>query len=253
MPKTFWDAKTPIPIAHRGGAGVYKLGRFRRENTLEVFKTAIKLGFEYLELDVISTADKKVIALHVTTDRFEALLHKPSAPNANKIQQLTYLQLKAKLGREIPTLEQIFEEFPKTKFLIDTKTDEVIEPLAEVIAKAKAYDNVFLNSFYPHRVARLMDLLGDKVSYGLIIGRYPRLVNRKLLALLHSRYSAAGLSAIVLPYRFMNKGLVNFIHEQGLKAIVWTPNTLPTIERAIESGVDGIMSDNVKLLIKTLG
>jgi glycerophosphoryl diester phosphodiesterase len=249
----FWGAgNKPIAIAHRGGAGLYSLDRFRRENTLEVFRAAKDMGYEYLELDVTSTSDGKVIVMHVTTDRFEAILHKPSAPNAKKIQELSHYDLKARLNRDIPTLGQILKEFPDTKFLIDSKTDEVVKPLAQEIIKAEAYGRVYLNSFYLHRVARLQELLGNKVTYGLIIGRYPEIVNRKLKALKKGEYVNAGLTAVVVPHRFINTGLIDLIHKQGLKALVWTPNTMPQINQALAVGADGIISDNTPLLHKLI-
>jgi glycerophosphoryl diester phosphodiesterase len=253
MSESFWDNSDGVlAIAHRGGAGLYSIDRFRKENTLEIFKAAKNLGYDYLELDVTSTADGKVIVLHVTTDRFERLLHKPSAPNAKRLQELTYAELKARLNRDIPTLGEIFQNFPDTKFLLDSKTDEVVEPLAQEIIKAEAYDRVYVNSFYLQRIARLQKLLGDKVTYGLIIGRYPRSVNRKLKALKRGSYSHVDLTAIVVPQRFINKGLIGLIHKQGLKAIVWTPNTAPQINRAMALGADGIISDNIKLLKEIL-
>ncbi len=248
MKSAFWDAKRPVAIAHRGGAGLYNLDRHRRENTLKAFQAATRLGYGYLELDVTSTRDNKVIVLHVTTDRFEAMLYKRSAPSAKRMQNLTHSELKTLLGRDIPTLGEIFQKFPDTKFLIDSKTDEVVEPLATEVIKAKAYSRVFLNSFYLHRVIRLQKLLGDKVTYGLVIGRYPRVVNRKLKSLKNGEYAHAGLTAVVIPSRFMEKRLVSLAHKQGLKVIVWTPNTRNVMERAIGLGVDAIVSDNIELL-----
>ena len=250
---SFWaDTSKPIAIAHRGGAGFYTVDRFKRENTLKVFQAAAGLGYEYLELDVTATSDNRAIVLHVTTDRFETLLHKPSAPNAKKLQMLTYEQLKIRLNRQIPTLGEMLIKFPKTKFLIDCKTDKAVEPIAKEVIKAKAYDRVYLNSFYIHRVAKLQEILGKKVTYGLVVGRYPRLINKKLEDLLKGKYSDVGLTAIVLPYRFINQKMVGFLHKEGLKVLVWTPNTEPAIQRCIDLRVDGIISDNVRLLKEML-
>lgn len=246
----FWGLSPPILIAHRGGAGLYSVGRHRRENTIEVFKAAKKLGYEYLELDVNSTADGKVVVMHVTTDRLEAIIHKPSAPNARKMQKLTHSDLKTQLRRDIPTLGDIFRAFPDTKFLIDSKTDEVVEPLAKEIIKAKAYDRVYLNSFYLHRVIRLQELLGNKVIYGLIVGRYPKILSRKLKALARGQYTNIGLTAIAMPYKFLNKNLIGLIHDQGLKILVWTPNTKAQISNVLTLNIDGIISDNIGLLKK---
>lgn len=250
----FWQgAKAPVAIAHRGGAGFYSLDRHRRENTLEVFRNARELGYKYLEIDVTSTADGKVVVLHVTTNWFEKLLHKPSAPNAQKFEQLTYKQLKTILGREIPTLVEVLQSFADTKFLIDTKTDGVVELLAQEIIKSKAYHQVFLNSFYSHRVKKLQEILGNKVTYGLIISRYPRLLNRHLWQLKYGNLPCAGLSAIILPYRYMNKRTIAKIRTLDLKAIAWTLNTRPRILKALALGVDGLMSDDITTLKETLG
>src|SRR3954471_2532157 len=96
MPRSqsFFSEQRPIAIVHRGGAGLYRLNRLRDENTLKVFKAATTLGYKYLELDVTNTNDGKVIVMHVTADKFEAMLHKPSAPNAQKIQEFNYSDLK---------------------------------------------------------------------------------------------------------------------------------------------------------------
>lgn len=251
MADSFWG-KAPIAVAHRGGAGAYSIDRYKYENTIKTFHKAVGLGYKYLELDVLLTADSQVVVLHVTTDKVEALLHKPSAPNAANLQKLTYEQLKVRLDRDVPTLEQILKSFPRHKFLIDPKTDAVVEPLAEVIKKNKAGARTGLNSFYLHRVAGLRQLLGDKVGYGLIIGRYPRIFNRKLWNLARGGYKDAGLTYIVFPDRFLSHSLVDVIHSQGFRALVWAPNTRRKIEQAIQSGIDGIISDNAKLLIEML-
>jgi glycerophosphoryl diester phosphodiesterase len=248
MAKSFWGDARPVAIAHRGGAGLFSLERFRHENTLDVFKAAAELGYEYLELDVTNTSDKKVIVLHVTSDKFEALLRKPSAPDAQKIQQYSYAQLKKLLARDVPLLEDALKAFPKTKFLIDAKNDEVVEPLAQVIKKTKSQNRVYLNSFFINRVTKLQQLLGHELNCGVIVGRYPRLFNKRLHALMDGEYFDKGFAAITIPRRFLNKRIVKLIHQHGLKVLVWAPNTEVQIKQAIGLGVDGIISDNAKLL-----
>lgn len=245
----FWqDAKKPIIIAHRGGAGLYSLGRHRRENTLEVFRAAIGLGYKYLEIDVTNSADSQVIILHVTADRFEALLHKPGAPDAQKLQKYTHAQLKELLGRDIPTLESVLKSFPTTRFLIDAKTDEVVEPLAKIIKKTKAKNRVYLNSFFYKRIIKLQQLLGQDINCGIIIGRHPRLFNQRLRALNRGDYFDKGFTAITIPRRYLSQKRVDLIHQHGLKVLVWTPNTQPQIKKAVSLGVDGIISDRIELL-----
>jgi glycerophosphoryl diester phosphodiesterase len=251
MAETFWT-EPPISIAHRGGAGLFSVERYRHENTLSVFKAAVDIGYQYLELDVTNTADNKVIVLHVTADKFEALLHKPSAPSGTKIQQYSYSQLKKVLGRDIPLLEEALTEFPKTKFLIDAKTDEVVEPLAKVVKKTKSQNRVYLNSFFVERVGRLQQLLGHEINCGVIIGRHPRLFNSRLRALYDGEYFNKGFEAITIPKRYLNKKMLGLIHQHGLKVLTWAPNTKEEIERSVKLRADGIISDNAELLISML-
>lgn len=253
MPDTFWNSKTkPIAIAHRGGAGLYSVDRFRKENTLTVFKAAVDLGYEYLELDVTNTSDNKVIVLHVTADKFERMLLKPSAPSGDKLQRYTHSQLKKRLGRDIPLLEEILTTFPKTKFLIDAKTDDVVEPLAKVIKMTKSQNRVYLNSFFITRVERLQQLLGHEINCGVIIGRHPRLFNNRLRCLYNGDYFGKGFAAITIPRRFLNKRNIRLVHRQGIKVLTWGSNNEDQIIRATRLRVDGIISDNAKLLISML-
>lgn len=251
MADSFWG-KPPIAIAHRGGAGLISFDRHRRENTLEVFKQAVKIGYEYLELDVTNTADGKVVVLHVTADKFEKLLRKPSAPDAQKLQQYTYNELKKRLGRDIPTLEKVLKNLPDTKFLVDAKTDEVVEPLAGVITKTKSKNRVFLNSFFVHRVIELQNLLGKDLNCGVIIGRHPRPFNQRLKALRRGDYFNRDFSAIIIPRRYLSERLVKMVHGHDIKLLMWSANTPRQVEEAIKTGVDGVMTDAPELLLNAL-
>ena len=51
----YLDASTPIGLAHRGGA--LHADNLDLENTLAAFRTAVRLGYRYLETDVHATAD----------------------------------------------------------------------------------------------------------------------------------------------------------------------------------------------------
>lgn len=253
MSDKFWEeSNKPLAIAHRGGAGLLSLDRHRRENTLEVFKAAVELGYKYLEIDVTNTADNKVVILHVTADKFEKLLRKPSAPDGQKLQQYTYAELKKRLGRDIPTLEEVLKTFPKNYFLIDAKTDEVVGPLAEVIKKTRSKNRVYLNSFFIRRVIKLQELLGKDLNCGVIISRHPRIYNWHIRALYRGDYFNEGFSAITISRRFVTKGMVELIHKHGLKVMVWRTSTRRQIERMMKMGVDGIMTDDPKTLLQAL-
>jgi len=172
-PSGFFDNEGPIAIAHRGGAAAYGKDKYRKENTLEVFEATVKLGYTYLEMDVIVTADNEVIVLHVAKNKFEARQDKKAAPDYLTLQEMTHEEVKDFLKREIPTLRQVITSLPHSKFFIDCKTDRTVGPLATTIKKQKAQQKVCLGSFYPHRIIKLHQLLDDRASYRLIMSRSP--------------------------------------------------------------------------------
>jgi glycerophosphoryl diester phosphodiesterase len=247
------DNDRPIAIAHRGGAAAFGSDKYKRENTLEAFSAVWKMGYKYLEMDVISTRDNKVIVLHVAKNGLESIFRKKDAPSSQQLQQMTYGQLKQRLGRDIPSLDQVLKTFPEAKFLIDAKTNEVVEPLAQVIKENKAVDRVCLASFYPHRIVKLRQLLGDRAYLGLIISRSPLHFGRQWNRLKRAGWrDSTSVSIILWPAVLLSKRRVNLLHKWGLRVLAWTPNSRQSITGSVNKGVDGVISDNASLLKELL-
>lgn len=249
LPKSsFWgNTDAPIAIAHRGGDGAGA----DKENTLAAFRAAVKMGYEYGETDVILTADGQVIAIHGATNFLDTILK--AKPSRNGLQKKTLREIRrgVKPYSQIPLLSELLQACPDMKFFIDPKTSEVVEPLAELLRGMRVLDRVCIGSFDYKRVMRMRDLLGaERVATSLIIGRGLRLVNRKLDMLKTGRLSH--VQAVKLHHSLMSREMVDLVHSQGFKAIVWTANSKLAMENAIKSGVDGIISDRVSLLKEVL-
>jgi glycerophosphoryl diester phosphodiesterase len=251
---SFWGSPTtPIAIAHRGGGARFGEDKHHRENTLEAFEGAVKLGYKYLETDVIYTKDNQLIVLHVAKNRFEAARRQKEAPSYYRLQKLTYEEIKNRLGRNIPTLKELLLAYPQEKFFIDPKSDAAVEPLAQTIQELKALDRVTLLSFYVYRLKKLRRLLGAEANLGLIISRYPKFMNRNLFMLNQGAYNQIGLETIGLPKMLCNSKVVASLHKRGFKVTVWTLNSRSEINSAINCGADGIISDDITLLKQELG
>lgn len=252
---SFWgEDKFPVGIAHRGGGALYGTNKHRKENTLEAFLAASKLGYKYLEMDVIASSDGEVVILHVAKNRFESLLDKKDAPNSKQLQMMTYVEMKRVLGREIPTLQQALLSFPDTKFLIDAKSEEVVQPLARIIIDSKAQKQVCLGSFYPRRVEKLRQLLGSGVCLRLVISRSPWHLRNQLGYLRNKAWQQTNSVYIVdWPYIFINKWIVKLLHNQNLRVLAWVPNSRSSIKRALNADADGVISDRPEMLKEILG
>jgi glycerophosphoryl diester phosphodiesterase len=245
MPKSFWDAQTPIAIAHRGGDGA----GYDKRNTLAAFRAAQKLGYEYLETDVVCTQDGKVIVSHGGLTGITARLR--GTHSYNLLQGMTYVRIKSELkvgGETISLLEDVLKKFPTAKFFIDPKTDETVEPLAGLLIRLGVLDRVCIGSFRYERVLKMHSLLGDKAHVGVIMGRnnWFRLLPRiKTGRLKH-------VQAVYMHHSFVSRPMLGLLHAKGFKALIWTCNSKLSIRHAIKCGADGIMSDRINLLKEIL-
>jgi glycerophosphoryl diester phosphodiesterase len=244
MPKPFWDAKTPIPIAHRGGdaAGPTK------ENTPNAFQAAAEYGFDYAETDVILTANGELVTVHGARNWLQAGLSRSFTRNT--LQKMTLDQMRYVLrpgGTQVPILEEILTSFPKMKFIIDIKTDEAAVPLAKLVKRLKLHQNICATSFNYRQVKLFTEASKPyKVCTGLTIGRSLKLTNMNMLMIKTGRLR--DVEAIFIHHSLVSRQMVGLIHRRGFKAVVWTANSPLSIKNAIRSGADGIISDRVELL-----
>jgi len=152
------DGSGPVlAFAHRGGA--YHPEIEGLENTVAAFRLAVDLGYRYLETDVHATNDGVLLAFH------DAVLDRVSDVKG-EIAQLTEGEVAAALigGQErVPTLAELFEEFPDARFNIDIKAEAAVPLLARFIEDRQAWDRVLVGSFSPRRLGRFRNLTGGRV------------------------------------------------------------------------------------------
>jgi glycerophosphoryl diester phosphodiesterase len=218
------------------------------ENTMEAFQAAMKLGYEYAETDVIAASSGEVVVIHGSLNWLQAGLNRDITRHT--LQKMTLIQIRSILkpgGAEVPTLEKVLTTFPKMKFIVDLKNDEVVIPLAKLTKRLKAYDRICIVGFDYARNLRFKQACPlHKVSIGLTIGRGIRLININMLMLKTGRLS--DIEVVLVHHSLVSRPMVNLAHKRGLKAVVWTANSSLGIKHAIRSGVDGIISDRVGLL-----
>jgi glycerophosphoryl diester phosphodiesterase len=62
------------------------------------------------------------------------------------------------------------------------------------------------------------------------------------------RLARQGARCAQVPRQIATRGFIRRAHEVGLDVHVWTLNTREEIERALDLGADGVMTDDVVLL-----
>ncbi len=239
----FLDHPGPLAFAHRGGAAE------GRENTMAAFARAVDLGYTYLETDAHATADGVLLAFHDhSLDRV--------TDHTGRIAELPYREVRgARIGGvdEIPLLENLLGMWPDVRFNIDVKESPSILPLARAIRRTAAHDRVCLTSFSDLRLAQARKAVGGGVCSAL----GPRGVAALRTASMGSGYGRllTGLARAAVPcaqipmgfrgLRLTTRSLIRTAHALGMQVHVWTIDEPATMERLLDLGVDGIMTDNI--------
>ncbi|GAA0919169.1 glycerophosphodiester phosphodiesterase [Nonomuraea longicatena] len=246
----FLDHPLPLAFAHRGGAAEGE------ENTAAAFGRAVELGYDYLETDVHATSDGVLLAFHDHT------LDRVTDRRGRVAEQPYRVVRQARIGgvHEIPLMEDLLGDFPRARFNIDVKEAGAIGPLAEAVRRTAAHDRVCLTSFSDERLQRARAAMGREVCSSL----GPRGVAALRAAAATSGYGRllAGLARSGVPcaqvpigfrgLRVTTRALVRTAHAIGMQVHVWTVNDADRMQRLLDLGVDGIMTDNISGLREVL-
>lgn len=249
QPAQFNKIKKPHLFAHRGGSAA----RNAKENTQRAFNSAVRLGYRFIETDVIVTKDGKVICYHGAHNWYAKRLS--GLELRRKLQKLTYSQINAEnlsKDTEMPLLEDILRTFPDTCFSIDVKTRQAIKPLAQVIKEARAQDRIIITSFSLYRTLKTNHLIRSTYKGScLCLSRISlkAFAPFNLIFFIFAKF--IGINYLQVSYRRITKNFVIQAHKKGITVYSWTANTDPLIRKMLALGVDGVMSDESKLLLET--
>ena len=250
-----------LVFAHRGGGGLFP------ENTLGAFEYSAEMGVDFLELDVHSTADGELVVMHdATVNR--------TTDGSGKVNEINLAELK-KLdagyqfssdggqtfpfrgkGITIPTLKEIFDALPNIKFNVEPKQVEpaITKPLCELIRERKMTDKIIVGSF---RQTAIDEFRAECTE--IATSATPREVSQ-FLAMYKTGIGESytpPMQALQIPenlgrLRVVSKDFIETAHKLNLQVHVWTINKPADMQKLIEMGVDGIMTDYPDRLLELL-
>ncbi|MET9505307.1 glycerophosphodiester phosphodiesterase [Streptomyces sp. NPDC006622] len=236
----YLDHPGPIAFAHRGGTAE------GLENTAAQFRRAVEAGYRYLETDVHTTRDGRLVAFHdATLDRL--------TDGAGRIADLPWTDVRhARVGgREpVPLFEELLETFPEVRWNVDMKAEPALHPLLDLIGRTDAWDRVCVGSFSEDRMMRAQRLAGPRLatSYGTRGVLNLRLLSWGVPAALRWSAVAAQVPETQSGIQVVDHRFVRSAHARGLQVHVWTVNEADRMHRLLDLGVDGIMTDHLDTL-----
>ncbi len=242
-----------LAFAHRGGA--YHPEIEGLENTMQAFRHAVELGYDYLETDVHVTRDGVLLAFHDTVlDRV--------TDSSGRIADRTYAEVQAALingSDPVPTLAELFDAFSDVRFNIDLKAPGAVPALARFLEERGAWDRVCVGSFSGRRLRRFRRLTGGRVATAASPGE---VVAYRFLPSPVARLTVRALSrgrplVLQVPHRagrftVVTPGLVRRAHRAGVHVHVWTIDDPDEMKVLLERGVDGVMTDRTDVLKNVL-
>lgn len=236
---------TPAPprvLAHRG------LAVDAPENTLLAFAKAIAVGVTHVETDV-----------HVSADGVAMISHDPDlrrvAGRAATVAHLTSHELRRidlGHGQGYSSLAEALDAFPDTRFNIDIKIEGAVQPAVDAIRGANATGRVLIGSFSPARRIRAVRMLPGVATSVSSRGALASVAaatagNLRLLRRILRDVQAVQLPESVLGMKPFAPRAVAAFHAAGVEVHAWTINDIPSMERLLDAGVDGIVTDRADL------
>lgn len=213
---------------------------------MAAFGHAVSLGYRHLETDVHRTADGRLVAFH------DPDLNRTCGIDASISEMSAAEVADARVDGEhrIPLMSELFERFPDARFNIDAKTPESVEPLVDLVRTFDAVNRVCLASFELSSLRRMRSILGPglltnmspvEVASQWIVGRVPGKALR-----------TAQVPPKAGPIPVVTRRFVTRAHARGSAVHVWTINDASEMERLLDLGVDGIMTDDCAVLKQVL-
>ena len=215
-------------LGHRGAR------RYAPENTIAAFDLALAHGADGFEFDVRGASNKQSIICH--------------DPRLNRlvVRKHTLKQLQASFASPEecpPSLEDVLDRYARSAFLnIEIKVRGMEHVVARAVKRVRPQRGYFISSFLPGVVRKL-----HLVDRSLVLGALAQ--TRWQLR----RWNKLPAAYVVPHYRLLSPRLIEKLHAAGKTVVTWTVNDPRQMLRAARMGVDGIISDDTKLLVETLG
>lgn len=266
-----WLERRVLNYAHQGGA------REGPSSTMLALRQAVATGADALELDVHATADRQLVVCHdATVDR--------TTDGHGAISQMTLAELQeldnaywwvpgevVATGRPpvdyphrgrapfepslgVATLREVLAEFGRVFLNLDIKqTAPQVEGyealLADLLREFGRQDDVIVASFFDAATDAFSAAAPEiHTSYGsaatavfwqaVQVGRAPE----------PSRHVALQVPATFEHLTVVDERFVTTAHDHGVAVHVWTIDEPEEMQRLLDLGVDGIMTDRPSVL-----
>ena len=239
-------------ISHRGA------NFFAPQNTLPAFEKAIELNVDGFETDV-----------HLTKDGVPVLCHNytvnATSDNKGSITNYTLEEIRqfdfgsyfspSYVGTPIPTVEEFLELFSKSNVKIlnielkspkDKTETEIVRKTVDLVRSFGLVENLLISSFNPALLVEAKEY-EPNCKTGLLYSPDKRVA--WTIAKDPIKYAKnIGADALHPHELYVSRNYIERAHAEGLIVNTWTINKPKTIEKMLEWGADGIITNHPDLV-----
>ncbi len=247
----------PLLIGHRGAAGLAP------ENTMPSFREAVeKWAVDMIELDVRASSDGHAVVIHdATVDRTTDGTGPVAGMSLARLRELDAgARFRAADGSTpfagkgigISTIDEVLEAFPDTRFTFEVKIGTAQAPMFEAIRRHGAEERVIAAGMNWRDRLMFEDYVGA-ISGSVRDVRWFYMLHRAWCGRFWTRIA----DVFQVPERQGRLRIVTtrFIRDaraHGIPVHVWTVNDPADMERLIDWGVDGLITDRPDLGARVL-
>jgi glycerophosphoryl diester phosphodiesterase len=258
------DIDRPLVIAHQGGDGLWP------GNTIYAFEKAVGIGVDVLEMDAHITKDGHIVLIHdEKVDR--------TTDGTGLIEDMTLDQLKQldaayqwsnddgktfpfrRQGIQVPTLDELFEKFPRVRYVIEIKLTQnpIDKPLCDLIRKYNMQGKIMIASFHDEAMQNFRKTCPE-VATSASRGEVTAFVLLGKIFL--SGLTVPQYESIQPPYDpqesmnipIMTERFIREAHAKNIAVEPWTVDDPELMEQYVEWGVDGVITDRPDLMMEVL-
>jgi len=236
----------PLVIAHRGNSSAAP------ENTLAAIREAIDLGTDCVEVDIRCTKDGVPVLCHdPTVGRVAGGMGNICDLTLDDLHSLDVGSWKGDeyKGEAIPTFEEaLLEAREKTRIVAEVKVD-CAEQVSQIVRRLKIRDGLTFAAFRLDLLHKIYRRMPDfDVAWVLIAREWLGYNSAQAI----ETASESEIRVIAPPFSVLSQPSICCAHEMGI--VIWTYecDSVEQFERALELGVDGIVTSHPEELMAVL-
>lgn len=227
----------PVNFAHRGASASAP------ENTFRAFDRAVASGADAIELDVQTTRDGRIAVIHdETVDR--------TTEGTGAVSDMTLSELR---GLGVPTLEETLERYPGTFVNVEMKGGDpkTAEGVLSSIREARASGRVLVVAEDRGMIQSFRELSEGEIPTGASrseVLTFYVMSKIRMAWMLDPAYEALQIPSDHKGLAIATPRFFDAARSRHIGVDVWTVNDEVEMERLLDLGASGIMTDHPETL-----